>query len=216
VTDHHATDSGTSRRSVPLSALEHYAYCQRQVALIHADGVWSENLETVRGDLSHTTVDLPGIQRRRGLTVIRSLAVWSDTHGLCGICDVVEFDKGTATPVEYKVGRYKARGPAELQLGGQALCLLEAGFDVPTGYIYSVAERRRHAVPIDADLLGRVVVATVAVRRLLDIPSLPAARNDARCRRCSLREDCLPELTDGLRQATSDLLTPRPLGQWRD
>ncbi|MER7420774.1 CRISPR-associated protein Cas4 [Micromonospora peucetia] len=216
MTDDPPADSGTDLREVPLSALEHYAYCHRQAALIHVEGVWSESVETVRGDLSHTTVDLPGIQRRRGLTVIRSLPVWSHTHGLRGICDIVEFEKGTATPVEYKVGRYKASGPAELQLGGQALCLLEAGFDVPTGYIYSVAERRRHAVTIDADLLGRVVAATGAVRRLLDTPTLPAARNDTRCRRCSLREDCLPELTDGRRQATPDLLTPRPLGQWRD
>ncbi|MFJ8690743.1 CRISPR-associated protein Cas4 [Micromonospora wenchangensis] len=217
MTHDHPTDSGTpDLREVPLSALEHYAYCHRQTALIHVEGVWTENVETVRGDLSHTTVDLPGIQRRRGLTTIRSLPVWSHTHGLRGICDVVEFEKNTATPVEYKVGRYKPGGPAELQLGGQALCLLEAGFDVPTGYIYSVAERRRHPIPIDHDLLERVIAATTAVRRLLHTPTLPTARNDARCRRCSLREDCLPELTDGQRQTPPDLLTPRPLGQWRD
>ncbi len=216
MTDDHPAEGGTDLREVPLSALEHYAYCHRQTALIHVEGVWSENVETVRGDLSHSTVDLPGIQRRRGLTVVRSLPVWSHTHGLHGICDIVEFEKGTATPVEYKVGRYKAGGPAELQLGGQALCLLEAGFDVPTGHIYSVAERRRHAVPIDADLLDQVVAATVAVRRLLDASTPLTARNDARCRRCSLRKDCLPELTDGRRQTTPDLLTPRPLGQWRD
>lgn len=216
MTGDHPTDSGTDMREVPLSALEHYAYCHRQTALIHVEGVWSENVETVRGDLSHTTVDLPGIQRRRGLIVIRSLPVWSHTHGLRGICDIVEFEKGAATPVEYKVGRYKAGGPAELQLGGQALCLIEAGLNVPTGYIYSVTERRRHPVPIDTDLLDRVIAATKAVRRLLDTPTLPVARNDARCRRCSLREDCLPELTNGQRHPNPNLLTPRPLGQWRD
>jgi CRISPR-associated exonuclease Cas4 len=157
VTDDWLVDSGTDLREVPLSALEHYAYCRRQTALIHVEGVWSENVETVRGDLSHTTVDMPGIQHRRGLTIVRSLPVWSSIYGLRGICDIVEFEKGTATPVEYKVGRHKVGGPAELQLGGQALCLLEAGFDVPTGYIYSVAERRRHAISIDADLLDEVV-----------------------------------------------------------
>jgi CRISPR-associated exonuclease Cas4 len=214
VTEHGQADSGL--QEVPLSALEHYSYCQRQTALIHVEGVWSESAETVRGDLSHTVVDLPGIQRRRGLTTVRSLPVWSAVHGLRGICDVVEFENGTATPVEYKVGRYHPGGPAELQLAGQALCLVEAGFDVPTGYVYSVAERRRHPVPITADLLDRVVSAAVAVRELLAATTLPAARNDTRCRRCSLREDCLPELTDGRRQAMPDLLTPRPLGPWSD
>jgi CRISPR-associated exonuclease Cas4 len=142
--------------------------------------------------------------------------VWSDKHGLRGICDVVEIESGTAAPVEYKVGRYQPGGPAELQLGGQALCLLEAGFDVPTGYIYSVAERRRHPVPITADLLDRVVRATAAIRELLAAPHLPPARNDARCRNCSLREVCLPELTDRRPQTMADLFTPKPLGRWRD
>jgi CRISPR-associated exonuclease Cas4 len=214
VTDDLPADSGLSE--VPLSALEHYDYCRRQTALIHVEGVWSENVQTVRGDLSHTAVDLPGIQRRRGLTTVRSLPVWSHTYGLRGICDVVEFQNNAATPVEYKVGRYLPGGPAELQLAGQALCLIEAGFNVTAGYIYSVAERRRHPVPITTELLDRVVTATVAVREILATATLPAARNDARCRRCSLREDCLPELTDGRQQATPDLLTPRPLGQWHD
>lgn len=87
---------------------------------------------------------------------------------------------------------------------------------MPTGYVYSVAERRRHPVPITAELLDQVVRAAEAVRELIVTGTLPAARNDARCRKCSLREDCLPELTDGRRQAIPDLLTPRPLGQWRD
>lgn len=204
------------RREVPLSALEHYAYCRRQAALIHVEAVWSDSADTVHGELSHTAVDLPGIRHRRGVTVVRSLPVWSDVHGLRGVCDVVEFSGGTATPVEYKVGKHYPGGPAELQLGGQAACLIEAGFDVPVGYVYSVAERRRYAVPITADLLDRVARATAALRDLLEAATLPGARNDARCRRCSLREECLPELTDRRRQAPPDLFTSKPLGQWRD
>lgn len=206
-------DSGTWE--VSLSALEHYDYCQRQAALIHIEGIWSDSTETVRGDLSHSTVDLPGIQRRRGLTVVRSLPVWSDSHGLRGICDIVEFEAGAAAPVEYKVGRYAAGGPAELQLGGQALCLIEAGFDVPTGYIYSVTERRRHPIPITTELLQRVAHATAQIRELMAAGTLPAARNDSRCRKCSLREDCLPELTTHQHTPATDLFTPRDLGRWK-
>jgi CRISPR-associated exonuclease Cas4 len=177
--------------------------------------VWSENVQTVRGDLSHTAVDLPGIQRRRGLTVVRSLPVWSHTHGLHGICDVVEFENGSATPVEYKVGRHITGGPAEMQLAGQALCLIEAGLRVDTGYVYSVAERRRHRVDITTELLAHVIDTTAAIRALLTTTVLPTARNDSRCRKCSLRDDCLPELTHG-QQPMPDLLSPRPLGQWHD
>jgi len=77
-------DSGTWE--VPLSALEHHAYCDRQTALIHVEGVWAENADTVRGDLSHQNVDLPGLTRRAGVTVVRSLPVASETYGLRGVC----------------------------------------------------------------------------------------------------------------------------------
>jgi CRISPR-associated exonuclease Cas4 len=201
---------------VPLSALEHYAYCHRQAALIHVDNVWTESAETLRGDISHGAVDLPGVSRKAGTTIVRSLPVWSDVHGLCGICDIVEFTGSVAAPVEYKVGKHVPGGPAELQVGGQALCLIEAGFQVSTGYIYSVAERRRHAIAVTAALLESVVAATVAIRQVLASQSLPAARNDARCRRCSLRDDCLPEVTRRPAAVAADLFTPRPLGQWHD
>lgn len=201
---------------IPLSALEHYDYCHRQTALIHVESVWSESADTVRGDLAHTAVDLPGIRKRAGVVVVRSLPVWSDEHQLRGVCDVVEFEGRTARPVEYKVGRHVTGGPAELQVAGQALCLIEAGFDVPEGSIYSVAERRRHAVPFTDEILTGVVTVVAAIRDLLRAQSLPPARNDARCRRCSLRDDCLPELTHRPRHATPDLFTPRPLGEWRD
>ncbi|MFV2099255.1 MULTISPECIES: CRISPR-associated protein Cas4 [unclassified Micromonospora] len=214
MTDPVESDSGI--REVPLSALEHYAYCHRQTALIHVEQVWDESAETVRGDLSHTAVDLPGVTRRAGVTVVRSLPVGSETYGLRGVCDVVEFTGQVATPVEYKVGRYQAGGPAELQLGGQALCLIGAGFEVPLGYIYSVAERRRHPVTIDDTLIEQVIEAAGAVRRIFGTSKLPLARNDKRCRRCSLRDACLPEATDGHSRPLLDLFTPRPLGTWRD
>jgi hypothetical protein len=110
---------------VPLSALEHYAYCHRQTALIHVERIWTDSGDAVRGDLSHRTVDLPGQVRRTGVTVVRSLPVWSEAHGLRGICDLVEIDGDTAAPVEYKVGRHMTGGPAELQVSGPAICLIE-------------------------------------------------------------------------------------------
>jgi hypothetical protein len=71
-------DSDAEPWDVPLSALEHYAYCHRQMALIRVESAWAENIHTVRGDLSHTAVDLPGIRKRAGVVVVRSLPVWSD------------------------------------------------------------------------------------------------------------------------------------------
>lgn len=53
-------DTASGRRSVPISALEHYAYCPRQAALIHVDAYFDSNVDTVRGDLAHAAVDKTG------------------------------------------------------------------------------------------------------------------------------------------------------------
>ncbi len=201
--------------SVPLSALEHVAYCQRQAALIHLEATWTDSVDTVRGDLLHRGVDLPAAHRRRDVILIRSLPVSSAVYGLHGVCDLVEIRDQVAAPVEYKVGRYLAGGPADVQLAGQAACLQEVGFAVPVGYVYSAADRRRHEVAISEELLDRVRRAASAMRALLAQQRLPPAWNDARCRRCSLRDDCLPELT-AHGKATIDPFIPRPLGAWRD
>jgi CRISPR-associated exonuclease Cas4 len=201
--------------SVPLSALEHVAYCERQAALIHLEATWTDSVDTVRGDLLHRGVDLPAAHRRRGVVTIRSLPVSSAAYGLHGVCDLVEIRGQVAAPVEYKVGRYLPGSAADVQLAGQAACLREVGFAVPVGYVYSAADRRRHEVPISEELLDRVRRAASAMRALLAQERLPRAWNDARCRRCSLRDDCLPELT-AHPGATVDPFVPRPLGTWRD
>ena len=201
--------------SVPLSALEHVAYCERQAALIHVEATWADSADTVRGDLVHRGVDLPHVRRRQGFIVVRSLPVHSRVYGLHGVCDLVEFEGSTAVPVEYKVGTHRPGGPADVQLAGQAACLAEAGYDVPIGYVYSAVDRRRHEVPISGALLDRMRRAADAMRVLLGQDRLPPAPNDQRCRRCSLRDDCLPELTHHATHSW-DLFRPRSLGTWRD
>lgn len=202
--------------SVPLSALEHYAYCDRQAALIHVERAWADSVDTLRGDISHRVVDLPGLRRRAGVAVVRSLPVWSTRHALHGVCDVVEFRGTTALPVEYKVGHDHDTDAAQLQVAAQALCLQEAGFTVPHASIYSVAERRRHRIELTDDLYHKVVAAAEALRDILTSHIVPRARNDTRCRRCSLRDDCMPELTGKQPTAPTNLFTPRPLSRWND
>ena len=38
---------------VPLSALQHWAYCPRQCALIHLEQAFDDNLHTLRGNALH-------------------------------------------------------------------------------------------------------------------------------------------------------------------
>lgn len=187
---------------IPLSALQHWCYCPRQCALIHVEQVFAENLHTLRGQAVHKQVDQPGIETRAGLRVERALSVWNDRLGLIGKADVVEFEAdGTPYPVEYKHGsRSKAAWIAvcdDLQLAAQALCLEEmTGRAVPQGAIYYATSRRRRVVPITADLRRRVEDATAAVRIQIDSGGLPPPANDARCKHCSLIEQCQPSLDE--------------------
>ena len=54
---------------VMLSALQHYLFCLRQCALIHVEGVWSENFLTAAGRQLHERVDRRGGETRRRTAV---------------------------------------------------------------------------------------------------------------------------------------------------
>jgi CRISPR-associated exonuclease Cas4 len=206
--------------ALPLSALQHWAYCPRQCALIHLDQAFDDNLHTLRGNAVHAQVDQVGVGTAKGVRVSRALPLWHDGLGLIGKADVVEFDRtGLAYPVEYKVGsRHKAAGIAacdDLQLAAQALCL-EAMTDQPVaeGAIFYAASKRRRVVPITPALRQQVADTSRAVRQMLRSQQLPAPLTGAaaqqRCKGCSLRERCMPLAADpaALRAARARLFDP--------
>lgn len=179
---------------LPISALQHFAYCPRQALLIHLDGLWEENLATQRGRLVHARVAEPGAVTAPGVREERALPLWSDRLGLVGIADVVEFhDDGTVFPIEYKRG---PRRPAEhdnVQLCAQAMCLEDMmGRPVPRGAIFHAESRRRRLVVFTPELRARVEAIAAATRAMLAEGVLPPPANDERCPGCSLREACQP------------------------
>ena len=192
---------------LPLSALQHWAYCPRQCGLIHLEQAFDDNLHTLRGQVVHRQVDDPGFEMRRGLRVERALPVWSDSLGLIGKADVVEFEPdGTPYPVEYKHGsRHKAADIAacdDVQLAAQALCLeAMTGRAVCEGAIYYASSKRRRVVPIDGGLRDTVKNARAAVQAMLNAGVLPPPTTDVRrCKGCSLRDRCQPEALARLAQ----------------
>lgn len=188
---------------VPLSALQHWAYCPRQCALIHLEQAFDDNIHTLRGNAVHARVDQPGVETAKGVRVSRALPVWHDALGLIGKADVVEFaPTGAPYPVEYKHGnRHKAADIAacdDLQLAAQALCLESmTGRAVPEGALYYASSKRRRVVSIDAALRQAVDETARAVRAMLVSETLPAPLTGAlaaqRCKGCSLKDRCQPE-----------------------
>lgn len=200
---------------VPLSALEHFDYCPRQAGLILLEDGYADDATTIRGTLLHHRVHEPGEEVRAGLRTLRSLPVWHEALGLTGICDVVEIhDDGTIVPVEHKSGDYHPGGPADVQVGAQAMCLEEMfRTHIDEGIIFAASDRRRHRVAVDAELRARVTTNAWQVRIIMGQERLPPAISASRCRRCSMNYVCMPKVMSGERayaQAASALFSAVP------
>ncbi len=198
---------------VPISALQHFAYCPRQCALIHVEQVFDENLYTLRGRAVHHLGDRPEGRLEKGERVERALPLFSRRLGLIGRADVVTFlADGTPYPVEYKHGRRRNSDHDDLQLAAQAICLEEMmGSPVPAGAIYHHSSRRRREVAITAALRERVADATTAIRQMLLSGDLPPPPADSRCRNCSLLDACQPYTVAGtalLHRLRAELFEP--------
>ncbi|NOU00358.1 MAG: CRISPR-associated protein Cas4 [Gallionella sp.] len=179
-----------------LSALQHWSYCPRQCALIHVEQAFDENVHTMRGNAAHERVDYPGFETFEGVRAERALPVWSDKLGLIGKCDVVEFHPdGRIYPVEYKHGKKREKSHDDIQLAAQAMCLEEmTGKVITHGAIYHHGSRRRREVAITQELRNKVVETVSAIRAMMNSGKLPSPANDARCKECSLKEICQPQV----------------------
>jgi CRISPR-associated exonuclease Cas4 len=180
---------------IPLSALQHWAYCPRQCGLIHLEQSFADNLHTARGQAVHHLVDTPGYEMKAGVKVERALPLWSDRLGLIGKADLVEFHPdGTVFPVEFKHGRRRQKGHDDIQLAAQAMCLEDMlRRPVTHGAIYHASSRRRREVEFTPALREQVMATADAIRAMLAAGGLPPPVNDARCRECSLQPLCQPQ-----------------------
>lgn len=180
---------------IPISAIEHFAYSPRQCALIHCDGVWSDNAHTVRGVRSHRRVDSGRHRRERGRLVLRAIPLWSERLGLSGRGDAVEMEGGAIRPVEYKSG-IRHGASADLQLCAQALCLEEMlDIKIPHGHVWYGRPRRRVQVDFTPIMRRDVRAVVHQIRTQMLTSKLPDAPNDRRCAECQLLHHCLPEIT---------------------
>lgn len=211
----------TEAELLPLSALQHLAFCERQCALIHLERLWRDNRLTAEGHRLHRNAHDQGGKSRDGTRTARGLEVRSYQLGLMGVCDVVLWEppddlvirktiaaawreatpedrrRWKITPVEYKRGKPKTNECDRVQLCGQALCLEEMlDISIPAGQIFYGKTRRRTDVVFDASLRTRTMMLTTRLHELFgEKVTPPALYEKTKCDSCSLKPDCLPELT---------------------
>jgi len=215
---------------LPLSGIQHFAFCPRQWALIHVEGQWVDNVLTAKGRLMHEKVDqAQQTEARENRLICRAVPLVSSKLGLTGRADVVEFTACIAeqrgvvingrtgqwqpAPVEYKRGKPKSDDRDAVQLCAQGMCLEEMlSTVVAEGAIFYGQTRRRERVAFTTALRERVATLAQQMHELAALgqtPAPPLLRSG--CARCSLADRCLPNLRK--RRSTSRYirteLTPR-------
>lgn len=183
---------------LPLSALQHLLFCERQCALIHIEQAWAENRLTVEGRNLHAKVHEADDESRGDLRIVRGLRLRSLRLGLVGQADVVEFHKQGAAwlpfPVEYKRGKPKLEPCDEVQLCAQAICLEEmTGQSIPEGAIFYGQPRRRHPVQFDGVLRVQTESTAHRLHELIERGETPPAVYEKKCESCSLLDICIPK-----------------------
>jgi len=186
------------QRLVPLSALQHYAFCPRQCALIHNERAWADNRLTAQGNILHERVDRGDTARRNGVRYERGVLINAPALGLTGKMDLLEVEVGVGryTPVEYKRGRPKIDNCDRVQLCAQAMCLEEMlGIEVEYGALWYWQTRHRQQVPLDNALRDETLEVIASVKRLFESAGLPkTVAIKKHCQSCSLQDLCQPDL----------------------
>jgi CRISPR-associated exonuclease Cas4 len=190
---------------LPLSGLQHLAFCERQCALIHIEQAWAENLYTAEGRVLHERVHDPDQVSRGDVRIEYAMPLRSLRLGLIGKADVVEFHRnmgGTGEewipfPVEYKRGRPKKANVDKIQLCAQAICLEEMlDVDVPSGALFYGKTRHRQDVVFDAALRLETEKTAERFHALIEAGVTPKAIYRKQCDTCSLKNLCLPKTVE--------------------
>ncbi len=189
---------------LPISALQHLIFCERQCALIHLERQWAENRFTAEGGVLHRKAHSGTSEKRPAGRTARSVPLRSAELGLHGVADVVQTRPGAPPmPVEYKRGRPKKHDADRVQLCAQALCLEEMfGVPVPAGEIFYGKTRRRVRVEFDAALRATTRATVARLRNLILSGRTPVAEPGPKCRNCSLKEICVPKLAEKSRSVS--------------
>jgi len=147
---------------------------------------------------------------------VRSLVLTSERLGVTATLDLAEITGNVAVPVEYRKGRSKRGhtiaeafdemleepkllpGPEawptdRVQVGLQALLLIEAGYEVREAVVYYASEKLRLRLDVNDAVKREAIDCLEAAKHAAHGPRPIPLVNDPRCPRCSLQPICLPD-----------------------
>ena len=196
---------------IQLSALQHYAFCPRQCALIHVEQTWTESRLTAEGRIMHEHVHEEGDESRGDVRIERGVALRSLNLGLIGKSDVIEYHRQTdgswqAFPVEYKRGKPKPDDSDKVQLCAQAMCLEEMlNVHISSGALFYGKTRRHLDVDFNEALRRETQDVAQKTHELIEAGQTPKPVYAKRCESCSLITACMPQTIQKKRSVESYL-----------
>jgi len=192
---------------LPLSALQHLLFCERQCALIHIEQVWRENRLTSEGRIMHERLHKRKRESRERVRREFDVPLRSYQLGLIGKADIVEYhlqeDNSILDPplwlpfpVEYKRGKPKMHDYDKVQICAQALCLEEMqGISIKKGALFYGRTCHRLNVIFNRELRQKTDDASSRLHKLIFSRLIPKPQYEKKCLRCSLFEICLPKFS---------------------
>lgn len=126
---------------------------------------------------------------------------------LIGKCDCIEAEKSecgckipavpfsvSLYPVEYKHGSVREEEEYQIQLCAQAMCLEEMFHTtINQGDIFFISSHRRATVGFSDGLRKKVLYASEMLHEIRDAFKVPRGEYGAKCKRCSIKEICMPK-----------------------
>ena len=180
---------------LPIRALNDLLFCERRCALHQNERIWIENHFTLEGTAGHEKVHAEPTREELGGHGRRVRGMWlrCERLQLVGRADLVEF-RDHPYPVEYKRGPRRAWDNDDVQLCAGPV----PGRDAPRRsplrrrLPYRVAAPPRS--PLRSAAPGPDARRRRAAPRLIAAGVTPPPVLLPRCRGCSVRELCLPEI----------------------
>jgi len=211
---------------IPVRMLNEIQYCERLFHIMHVQGLFEENEDTVEGSAQHRRAEK---RRRKGEmapeewwgTAPLSLHLGDDQLRIVGKLDTVTLEEDQWSPVEAKHSsapdarqsfwfeQYELSGAAwpndQIQLCAQGLLLRANGYRSDYGFLYYRGNKKK----VKVEFTDQLVAATMSCIRKaqeLETSEMPAPLKDAnKCFRCSMNFVCLPDETNYLLGISSNI-----------
>lgn len=199
-----------NKEYLQLNSIQHFAFCERQWALMFLEDQWLDNDLTNLGRLLHKTTDDPYFEEKRGdVLYIRGMPVISHKLRLNGILDMAEFHKdplgcklkkheGVYKPIiiEYKKGKGKSDNRDIYQLVVEVMAVEEMlNCKIHYSYLYYKKTNKRQKIVISEKLRDETSALVEKMHEYYNLRKTPKAIVGKNCQLCSLKEVCLPRMT---------------------